>query len=206
MALEDILRKIKGEAIAEAERIQAEARAEQERLLAAGQAKAQEVGDRIRSAGQALAQDTRRRELATASVEVRRVVLSAKQEVLSEVFERALTQLADLPDDEYRALLAELAVRAAVTGREQVAVSARDRSRLDDQWLAEVNAKLAARGLEPGLTFSGATRNLRGGLVLLAGDIEINCSFERTLAAVREQLEPEVAAMLFPDAVEEAHQ
>jgi V/A-type H+-transporting ATPase subunit E len=197
MALEDILRKIKGDAAAEAERILAEARGERERMLAAGKAKAQAAADRIRASGQALAQDTRRRELATASVEVRRVVLSAKQQVLGEVFERALTDLANLPDAEYRGLLADLAIRAAGTGREQVIVSARDRARLDNAWLADVNARLAARGLEPALTFAPASRALRGGLILQAGDVEINCTFERTLAALREQLEPEVAAMLF---------
>ena len=197
MALEDILRKIKGDATAAAERILAEAKAERERLLAAGEAQATAAADQIQTAGRARAEDTQRRELATASVEVRRVVLSAKQKVLNEVFEGALAALADLPDDEYRSLLADMAGRAAVSGREQVVVSAADRARLDDGWLAEANARLGARGLEPGLTFSEQTRELRGGLVLLSGDMEINYSFERTLAALREGLEPEVAAMLF---------
>jgi V/A-type H+-transporting ATPase subunit E len=199
MALEDILRKIREDAAAQVEGILAEARAERERRQAAAQARAQATGERIRAGGQATAQEVHRRELATASVEARRVVLAAKQRVLDEVFERALDGLANLPDQDYRQLLADLAVQAAGTGREQVVVSPRDRSRLDGTWLLDVNRRLAGRGLEPGLTLAAHTRPLRGGLVLDAGDLEVNCSFERTLAALREQLEPEVAASLFRD-------
>jgi vacuolar-type H+-ATPase subunit E/Vma4 len=38
---------------------------------------------------------------------------------------------------------------------------------------------------------------MRGGLILQAGDIEINCSFERTLALLQDALEPEIATLLF---------
>ncbi len=197
MALEDILRKIREDAEAEAAKVLAAARADEERLLAQGRAKAQAAAERIDAAGAAAAEDARRRELATASVEIRRIVLSAKQEILESVFENALDQLASLPDGEYGDLLADLACRAASAGDEMVVVSARDRARLGSDWLALANARLQAKGLPGNLVFAPATREIRGGLILVAGSVEINASFERTLASMRETLEPEIAAMLF---------
>jgi len=197
MALEDILRKIQQDAEAEAAAVLAEARVQSEAVLAQGRARAQAAAERIHSAGATAAEEARRRELATASVEIRQLVLSAKQQVLEQVFAGALDRLAGLDDAQYRGLLADLAVRAAVRGDEQVVVSPRDRSRLDDQWLAAVNARISTNGLPGKLTFAARTREMRGGLILQAGDIEVNCSFERTLALLQDALEPEIATLLF---------
>lgn len=132
------------------------------------------------------------------------MLLSAKQEMLEQVFEQALEGLTLLPDAEYSALLADMAARAAVTGGEEVVVSPRDRQRLGDGFLAGANERLAARGLPGRLTFAAGTRPLRGGLILSSGDIEMNCSFERTLASLRDDLEPVIAAMLFEGRHQEA--
>ena len=200
MALEDILGKIKADAEAEAAKIAAAAGAERARLLEAAAARAAQATESLRLAGQAAAEDARRRELATAGVEARRVVLSAKQEVLESVFDRALHQLAEMPDGEYRQLLAAIADRAAVTGDERVVVSVRDRARLGDDWLKLANERLTSRGLPGRLTYASSTRPLRGGLILLAPDADFNCSFERTLSSVRDNLEPAVAVLLFEPA------
>lgn len=204
MALEDILRKITGEAQAQAQEILRSAQSERESLLAEAGLRAKAGVEQIQVAGKAAADEARRKELSTASVEVRRTLLSAKQEVLAQVFEQSLANLAALPEPDYRALLADLAAGAAVSGNEQVVVSPRDRGRLGDQFLAMANERLAARGLPGELSFAAGTRPLRGGLILSSGDIDINCSFERTLASLRDDLEPAIAAMLFESRAEEA--
>lgn len=206
MALEDILRKIKQDADDEAAAILAEARSRHDQILAEGRARAEAAAERIRSAGVIAAEEARRRELATASVEIRRLVLSAKQQVLEQVFAAALARLADLEEEPYRQLLGDLALRATASGKEQVLVSPRDRARLDDSWLAQVNSRLKERGLPAELKFADQTRDLQGGLILKAGDIETNCSFERTLALLQDSIEPEIAAMLFAEQKEGAGQ
>lgn len=200
MALEDILRKIRQDAEAEAAAILAEAQAQKEAALAQGKARAESAAERIGAAGMAAAEEARRRELASASVEVRRLVLSAKQDALEQVFDQALTRLADMGDREYGQLLSRLAAEAAATGDELIIVSARDRGRLGEEWLAATNAKVEQRGLPGKLAFADGTRDIRGGLVLQSGDVEVNCSFERTLASLRDGLEPMIAAMLFEPA------
>lgn len=204
MALEDILRKITGEAQAQAQEVLRSAQAERARLVAEAGLRAKASVEKIEAAGKSAADEARRKELSTASVEVRRTLLSAKQEVLTQVFEQALDSLSALPEAEYRTMLARLAAGAAATGAEQVVVSPRDRQLLGDEFLALANEGLAARGLPGRLSYAAGTRNLRGGLILTSGEIEINCSFERTLASLRDDLEPLIAAMLFEGIEQEA--
>ncbi len=74
-------------------------------------------------------------------------MLAAKQEMLEKVFAEALTRLADMPDNEYRELLSDLAARASVTGDETLHVSARDLERLGGDWVALVNERVKARAV-----------------------------------------------------------
>ena len=47
------------------------------------------------------------------------------------------------------------------------------------------------------LTLSEETRPIRGGFVMVDGDVEINCAFETLIQLQREKLEREVARVLF---------
>ena len=93
-------------------------------------------------------------------------------------------------------MLADLAARAAVTGREAVIFSPGDRARVGAQAVAAANKKLG-RG---GLTLSGETRPLRGGCILRGGAVEINCAFEALARQVREEAAAEAAKLLFAEA------
>ena len=43
------------------------------------------------------------------------------------------------------------------------------------------------------------TRKIRGGFIMLDGDVEINCAFETLVRLQREKLEKQVAQVLFPE-------
>ena len=50
------------------------------------------------------------------------------------------------------------------------------------------------------LTLSEETRPMKGGFVLVDGDVEVNCAFETLVRLQREKLEKEVDQVLFPKA------
>lgn len=204
MALEDILRKIREDGEAEARKILDAAQVERAGILEAARDRGEAASTRILAAGEAAAGEIRRKELSTAGVEARLMALTAKQEVLGGVFDAALDRLEQMPDTEYRQLLADLAVNAAQTGDERVQVSERDAARLGGEWLEAVNSRLTAKGLRGNLQYAERRASIRGGLILQGTNVEVNCSFERTLASLRDQLEPEVAALLFVAPVQEA--
>lgn len=197
MALDDILRKIKADAQAEAEAVLRAAHAERERVLTEARERARAVAEQIRSPGKVRAEDARRKELAMAGLEARRIVLEAKQRILDGAFEAALERLSSLPDEQYRELLAGLVAQGAQTGAEEIIVSPEDRARLGEDFPELAGRRLEAGGLPGKLRYASRTRPLRGGLILASEDVDINMSFERTMATLRGSIEPEIARLLF---------
>ncbi len=145
------------------------------------------------------AEERRRRAVTIAELDARKAILSAKEEMIEDTFTQALGRLQNLDDSSYREIVSPMLLAAAQSGREEIIVSAHDRARYTPDFIAEVNKALAQQGKEGKLTLSDKTREMQAGFVLRAGDIEINASFGSILRMQRDQLEPEVAAVLFPE-------
>lgn len=193
----------------------AQAQADRERadILARGRRAADERLERLKSA---------------AGMETRKLELAMKQEVLSQAFDQALDQLCALPDAEYVKLLTRLVLEASSTGKEQLVFSPKDRARVGKQVVVAANEAMV-KGVVPDLpeaitetkvgaflgkvvnstaamvtgtgllTLSEETRNIRGGFILVDGDVEVNCAFETLVRLQREKLERRAAEILFED-------
>lgn len=184
--------------------ISADAQKEIDALAAAARLQADEITGRYaqqaeRECGEILARGRRsaaereERLGSMAQLECRKLELAAKQEMLAKAYDKALEQLLSLPDEEYTALLAGLAVKASSTRREEVILSQKDRTRFGKQVVTQANEKLG----DGKLTLSGQTRSIQGGLVLSDGDVEVNCTFETLVRLQRGTMDREVAALLF---------
>ncbi|WP_294475042.1 V-type ATP synthase subunit E family protein [uncultured Intestinimonas sp.] len=188
---------------------------------------AQELTQSILERGRREADLRRERLDSVAQLEARKLTLSAKQEMVARAFDLALQKLTELPEADYIALLARLAVEASRTGREQVIFSQKDRARYGKQVVTQANeilAKRVAPKLPEDLTASRAgavldrvvtgasavlsgtgmltvaeeIRPMAGGLILRDGRVESNCSFEVLIRLQRGPLSAEVARVLFP--------
>lgn len=197
-----------------AEVAQAQADKETADTLARGQRAAQERLERLKSA---------------AKMEQRKLELAARQEMLAQAFDLALEKLCSLPEEEYVQLLTRLVLEASTTGKEQLVFSPQDRARVGKQVVVAANeamvkqvapelpdaitdtkvgaflgkvvnsttAMVTGTGM---LTLSEETRPMKGGFVLVDGDVEVNCAFETLVRLQREKLEKEVDQVLFPKA------
>ena len=193
------------------EAAKAQADKESADTLARGRKAADERLERLKSAAQ---------------METRKLALGAKKEVLGEAFDLALEKLCSLPDPEYIELLTRLAVEASSTGREQLVFSPKDRARIGKQVVVAANDAMV-KGVAPELpgsitdtkvgaflgkvvnstaaivsgtgmlTLSEETRPIKGGFIMVDGDVEINCAFETLVRLQREKLEKDVANLLF---------
>ena len=224
--IEKIIDRISGDAQAEIDAILDEARAEAAKITAkyADQAKAE--ADEILKRGSAAAAEREERLASMAQMEGRKAELGAKQEVIEEAFELALKKLLALPEDQYVELLAGLAAKASVTGKETLIFSAKDRDRVGKKVVAAANAKLAkkvapelpeelaeskvgaildkvvagASALINGtgmLTLSEETRPIDGGFILSDGAVEVNCSFATLVRLQKTEITGEVSRVLF---------
>lgn len=180
-----------------------QARAQAKEIEARYESQAEAQAEAIRRKGEQDAALRRERLVDVARLEARKTLLAAKQDLVGQAFDLALKKLLELPDQEYIALLAKLAVAASRTGREQVILSQKDRSRYGKQAVTMANDMLAKkagpRAAESAgmLTLAGESRPMAGGLILRDGRVETNCSFEVLIHLQRAALSAEVARALF---------
>ena len=180
-----------------------QARAQAKEIEARYESQAQTQGEALRRKGEQDAALRRERLVDVARLEARKTLLAAKQDLVGQAFDLALKKLLELPDQEYIALLAKLAVAASRTGREQVIFSQKDRSRYGKQAVTMANDMLAKQAGPHAdhtsmLTLAGESRPMAGGLILRDGRVETNCSFEVLIHLQRDALSAEVARVLFP--------
>lgn len=224
--IEKITGKIEADAAQEIDAVLNEARAQAAEILAGYEAKGRAEAGAVLARGERAAADREERLVALTQLECRKALLEAKQEMIGEAFRLAQEKLRALPEAEYVALLADLAVKASVTGREELIFSPEDRERVGAQVAAAANAALArtaapelpreltetkagalldrvvtgAAGLLTGaalLTVSRETRPMDGGFILREGDVEVSCTFDTLIRLQRERLAGQVAAVLF---------
>lgn len=198
MALEDILRRIRADSEASSEEILEEARRRAESIKKEAEDRANALREEILKQGRAKAQERRDRVLTIAALERRKSLLEAKQEGIRTALQRALSSFVDMPVEEYKALIKGMLLEAA-SGTEEVIVSPRDHELLDDAFFREVNEALEKAGKPGQLALSAETRPMSGGVILASGQVEKNLSFDMTLSLIQDDLEPEVARILYSD-------
>ena len=128
-----------------------------------------------------------------AKMEGRKAILTVKQDMVSESFDRAAELLVNLPEEQYVALLARLAAEGSVTGDEQIVLNARDRAAVGEKVVEAANLKLSGAKL----TLSDETGDFKGGLILRRGNIEVNCTAELLVELCRGDMASELAQVLF---------
>ena len=195
--IEKITGRIEADARAEAAAITAEANAKCAEIRAEYDKKAQdEYWTRVRD-GVKECEDRVQRMGRMAEMEARKSTLSLKQTMVSEAFDRAVEMICTMPKDEYVAVMAKLAAKAAVTGNEAVVFNGKDQQVCGAEIVAAANAILAKNGGAANLTMSGETRDICAGFVLQEGDVEINCAVEVLAELCRSDLAAQVAEVMF---------
>ena len=184
--------------------IQADAKAQVDAILAQAELQCAEIktgfdkqaaacySDRIR-AGVKACQDEVDSRVRIDQMEARKAVLAVKQEMVAQSFDKALQALVALPEKQYVAFLARLAVKAAVSGDEEIVLNARDRTAVGAKVGAAANAKI------PGgkLTLADDAGDFAGGLILRRGNVEANCTAELLVELARGDMSAEIAGLLF---------
>ncbi len=199
MALEGILEKITGNADEMAAAIKEEGRLKRRDIISRAESQAEEIRDRIATQAKEKAELERRRATVSAELGHRREILSEKQGILESCFRSALDELLDLPAGEYRALIRKMLLRLVDTGEERVLISPHDEKRIDQRLIDGVNDELKKAGKEGRLKLDDTSPAIRGGFVLRTEHLEVDCSFGVILDQLKEDLQAQIAAILFGD-------
>ena len=224
--IEKITARIQQDAGGEIAQIRQEAETQAAQIRSQYEAQARAEAEKAAETGRLAAQQQLERLEGAAEMGGKQRRLAAKQACIDRAFAQAKEKLLSLPEAEYVELLAKLAARSAVTGREQVVLNRRDREAVGQKVVARANQLLAqavapdlpeelkaskaggiltkvvtgANALLQGtamLSLASDTAEIQGGLILRDGQVEVNCAFETQLRLLRESLAGQVAQTLF---------
>lgn len=186
-----IIDKILSDAKHDAGEMLSEALKKAEALVAAKQAEADAEYDLSVEEARKAGEEVVRRRLTVADLEVKKLLLSAKKQAVDEAFEESLKKLLALPKEEYTVLVESMIASAADDG-DVVVISENDKNVLTKAVFDKISAKIGKK-----LTLSDTLGNFRGGVMLLGKGVDKNLTFESELALLRDEVEPEVAKIMF---------
>lgn len=195
MNAEQVVEKILSQAKAEAEAIVAEAnkkaaaqKAELDKELADFNAKTADLA-------QAAGEDKLQRMLAGARMSNAKRLLSARVEILDDVFAQAKQAVNQMPDAAYRTLMGGLMKQAVETGDEEVVIG-RNEKRIDAEFVKQVNRDLGT-GFKGNLRLAERKAEIAGGFILSRGKVQINASTDVLIERLRESMEIDLSKELF---------
>ncbi len=198
--LEKILNAIEADAKHAADIILKQAGQEAEQIMAVAKAEAADKAAEIAGKSETDIKAVLSRAESAAALQERKILLDAKQQMISEIIQKARTSLDLLPDQQYTELILKMVGKYAHSKNGKIVFSAVDKKRLPADIGNRIKEALSDRK-DAVLTVSEEDAETSGGFLLVYGDIEENCTFEALFAAAREDLQDKVNDFLYTAAV-----
>ena len=192
MSIDTITAKIVSDATEYANGLISEAKKEAESITAKARKEADVIKERMTARVTNDIVTVKHRKLAAAKLEVRKMQLAVKQKAVMDSMEAAMDRLAKLDQKEYISFFAR---KVAETGIKegQLILNEKDRAAVGEKIVQAANELLKGGKL----SLSDKTMNAKGGFILRYGALEINSSLETMIHSVKEDVTPEVVAVLF---------
>jgi V/A-type H+-transporting ATPase subunit E len=132
----------------------------------------------------------------SAMLQEKKLILEAKQQIITDIIASAKDHLLNLSDEEYFISIISMIKRYTLPEAGQILFSTKDNKRLPVQFEDFINSSLTDK-MGAALTISKEARDINGGFILIYGDVEVNCSFDALFFAAKENLQDKVRALLF---------
>lgn len=193
--LEEIIRQIKADAETEAKEIldkandtcdsiKKETRDKIEKIEKAGTKKAESEAkltlDMMKSAAQ---------------MEAKQEVLRTKQEIISDIIDKAYDRISNLPDAEYFDVLLKIIEKYSQPAKGVICFNKKDLGRVPADF--EEKADKVAKNKNGSLEISKEAVDIENGMILDYGDIEENCTFKALFHNRKDILQDEINTLLF---------
>lgn len=193
--LEKIMSQILEEANGEASEIINKAQEEANAILAKADAECKKMEDESveKEKARQLAHEERLK--SSAQLKKRQAVLLAKQQIISDMLERAYEALLRQDIESYFVLIKKMLEKFTLAKAGQIYFSDRDLKRMPSGFEAEIE-KIASEK-DGSLTLVKEAKAIDGGFILVYGGIEENCSFKALLNEKKEELADKVQRLLF---------
>ena len=190
--VKNITSKILKDAEAGKENILAAAEEEKNKILSKKASAANEIAQEILQKAEADAKSKKERVISSAKIKVRNNKLAAKQEIIDEVFEKSINKLTELSKEQFLNFVKNSILSMNLTGKQTLILNETGLKFVDDSFIDELNKEAKAT-----IALSKTAGNFKGGFILENNGIEINSTYEALVSSLRDELEFEVAKVLF---------
>lgn len=140
--------------------------------------------------------EKKKRMAAVYDLDYRKQLLAAKQEMMKKAKALAMEKLCALSDEDYLALMKKKLIACTADGEGSIAVS-KDEKRLNGAFLKDVNRELKKTVGKGNVKMISDGRDIQGGFVYISDGLEINLSLEAQLSEAWQEVETQVAGVLF---------
>lgn len=191
MSLADIKSKIEADARKESDLILQKAREQVEGILAKSMAQIDSLDASYAERFKKEEPEILNRREIVARLDVNKIDLDAKQELIAMAFDEAVKVLSSMPKEKYLEFVKVLLEKAVETGKEVIYLPEKDKN-VTKAWLDAYNQEH-----KTSLTIAKERVAISGGFVLQNDDIDTNCSYDMLVSWIREDLEADVVKRLF---------
>ena len=193
--LEKMKSQILDEAKAAAASKVSEAKAQAEELLQQAEAEAKKQSESISQKAKADVANYKERIASSIDLQRRTKILSAKQEIIAEVLDKAYVTLTGMETEEYFSMMVKILKKYVQPQEGEIFFSSKDLERMPAGFEAEVSKIASEKGGILHLSKEG--RNIENGFILAYGGIEENCTLKAMFDAKRDELSDKVHHLLF---------
>ena len=131
-----------------------------------------------------------------ATLQKKKMILTVKQECISEIILKTQEHLLNMEAEEYFATILKMIPKFARPMKGDIAFSAEDLKRIPSDFQNSINHSLENKE-ETSLNISGDPAKIKGGFLLIYDDVEENCSFEALLENDSDALKDKIGVLLF---------
>lgn len=184
--IENLTSKIIEDSKREAESIVNKAKKEAEELLNSKIRTAENVKEDLLQKAVLEAKSKKDRIISGAELKARNEKLEAKQEVIDRVFKDTVAKLSKMNEEDFINFLKYHISSLDLQGEEELLISKDFKNIINSEVLKGLNIKL-----------SKEDRDIPSGFIIINNGIELNYTFEALVLSLREELEYQVASILF---------
>lgn len=174
-----------------------EAEEKAENILNEAKAACKKIEDEANAKVDYINKNMASRSASSAQMQKKRILLKARQEIISDCIEQAHSSLKSLNDNEYFKLIERMFAKFVLPQDGVMYLSETDLKRLPQNF--EENVRKIAADKNGSISVSKDTRDIDGGFIIAYGGIEENCSFKAIFDDSHEKLQDIVRNVLFPD-------
>jgi vacuolar-type H+-ATPase subunit E/Vma4 len=195
MSIENILNRIEEEASSAADKLVREAETEVERIGNTYRDAEKDLRKQLEERASKRAEEEERRLIVNEQLELNKLFLGKKREILDELYGFATKKISSLSNDDYAGLIKNMIMRKSLSGSEEIVVPKAHRKIFDAAFLDSLN-----RAWKGGGRFAIAEEagNFPWGVILREGKRVVDLTLDVLIAQLKERIEPEIAAILFP--------